>query len=89
MQNLEGTRRHWYLVLLMFTLLKQQGCQAGAMKGSGKDGAITLGDCRRALRNEVLYDLLEFVIRRVLGDKGGLTADKRAALAGVMRELVN
>ena len=42
MQNLEGTRRHWYLVLLMFTLLKQQGCQAGAMKESGKDGAITL-----------------------------------------------
>ena len=50
---------------------------------------MMLGDCLRALRNEVLYDLLEYVIRRILGDAGGLTADKRAALAGVMRELVN
>ena len=89
MQNMEGTRRHWYLVLLMFTLLKQQGCHAGARVGSGKDGAITLGDCRRALKNEVLYDLLEYVIRRILGDAGGLTAEKRAQLAGLMRELVN
>lgn len=89
MQSLESTRRYWSLVLLMFTLLKQQGCQAVAMKRSGKDGAITLGDCRRALKNEVLYDLLEFVIRRVLGDAGDLTSEKRATLAGLMRELVN
>ena len=60
-----------------------------AMKGLGKNGAITLVDFRRALKNELLYDLLEFVIRRVLGDARDLTSEKRATLAGLMRDLVN
>ena len=81
MQSMEGTKRHWYPVLLMSTLLKLRGCEAGSMRGSGKDGAITLGDCQRALGNEVLYDLLEFVIRRVLRESGALSARKRARLA--------
>ncbi len=75
------------MVLLMLTLLKQQECQAGAMEGSGKDGAITLGDSRR-VRIKVLYDILEFVLRWVLKDAGALTVDKRATLTGLMRELV-
>lgn len=50
MQSMEGTRIHWYLILPMFTLLKQQGCHAGTREVFGKDGAITLGDCRWALR---------------------------------------
>jgi hypothetical protein len=49
---------------------------------------VTLGDCQRALKNEVLYDLLEFVVRRIVGDEGALTAGKRAQLAGLMQELV-
>jgi hypothetical protein len=88
MQSAEGTRRHWYLVLLMYSLLRLWGAQHGSMKGSGEGGAITLGDCQRALKNEVLYDLLEYVIRRILGDEGSLTADKRAQIGELMRELV-
>lgn len=88
MQSVEGTRRHWYLVLLMYSLLRLWGARQGSMKGSGEDGAITLGDCQRALRNEVLYDLLEYVVRRILGDEGSLTADKRAQIGALMWELV-
>lgn len=88
MRSPEGTRRHWYLALLMFTLLKLRGCQAGSMKGSGENGAVTLGDCQRALRNEVLFDLIEYVLRRILGEAGALSADKQEQLAGLMRELV-
>jgi len=88
MRSPEGTRRHWYLVLLMYSLLRLWGAQQGSKVGSGEDGALTLGDCQRALKNEVLYDLLEFVVRRVLGDEGSLTADKRAQIGALMRELV-
>ncbi len=88
MRSPEGTRRHWYLALLMFTLLKLRGCQAGPMKGSGENGAVTLGDCQRALRNEVLFDLIEYVLRRILGEAGALSADEQEQLAGLMRELV-
>ncbi len=76
------------MVLHMFTLLKQQGCQVGTMKGPGKNGAITLVDCRRALKNEMLYDLLEFVNRRIPGDEASLAADIRAQIGELMRELV-
>jgi hypothetical protein len=88
MRSAEGTRRHWYLVLLMYSLLRLWGCEHGPMRGSGEDGAVTLGDCQRALKNEVLYDLLEFVIRRLLGEAGALTADKQRVLSELMRELV-
>ena len=88
MRSPEGTRRHWYLALLMFTLLKLRGCQARSMRGSGENGAVTLGDCQRALRNGVLFDLIEYVLRRILGEAGALSAEKQGQLAGLMRELV-
>jgi len=88
MRSPEGTRRHWYLVLLMYSLLRLWGVQQGSKVGSGEDGALTLGDCQRALKNEVLYDLLEFVVRRILGDEGSLASDKRAQIGALMQELV-
>jgi len=88
MRSPEGTRRHWYLVLLMYSLLRLWGAQQGSKVGSGEGGALTLGDCQRALKNEVLYDLLEYVVRRIVGDEGSLTADKQAQLAELMQELV-
>jgi hypothetical protein len=88
MRSPEGTRRHWYLALLKFTPLKLMGCQAGSMKGSGENGGITLGDSQRALRNGVLFDLIEYVLRRILGEAGALSAEKQGQLAGLMRELV-
>ena len=88
MRSPEGTRRHWYLVLLMYSLLRLWGAQHGSKVGSGEDGATTLGDCQRALKNEVLYDLLEFVVHRILGDEGSLAADKRAQIGALMQELV-
>ena len=88
MRSPEGTRRHWYLVLLMYSLLRLWGVQQGSKVGSGEDGALTLGDCQRALKNEVLYDLLEYVVRRILGDEGSLASDKRAQIGALMQELV-
>ena len=77
-----------YLALPMFTLLKLSGCQARSMRVSGENGAVMLDDCQRALRNEVLFDLLENVLRRVLGEVGTLSAEKQRQLAGLMRDLV-
>jgi hypothetical protein len=71
-----------YLVQAMITLLNHQGCHAGAREGSGNDGAITHEDRRRALGNGVLHELLEYVIRLILGDAGDPTAEKPAPEAG-------
>ena len=76
------------MVLLMYSLLRLWGVQQGSKVGSGEDGALTLGDCQRALKNEVLYDLLEYVVRRILGDEGSLASDKRAQIGALMQELV-
>ncbi|MCK4971384.1 MAG: hypothetical protein KAS77_12680 [Thermoplasmata archaeon] len=55
--------------------------------GSGEDGAVTLGDSQQAVKNEVLYDLLGFVIRRILGDEDRMPKEKQRLVIELMEVL--
>ena len=84
MRSAEGTRRHWYMVLLMHSLLTYWGAKHRRKVGSGKDGALTIGDCQRALEDEVFRDLLELIIEKALGDEDRMPKEKQKLVMELM-----
>jgi SRSO17 transposase len=87
LRSAEGTRRHWYMVLLMHSLLTVWGVKHGRTVGSGKDGALTIGDCQRALEDEVFRDLLELIIEKALGDEDRMPREKQKLVMELMEVL--
>lgn len=87
MRSVIGTRRHWYMVLLMHSLLTLWGAKHRRRVGSGKDGGLTLGDCQRALKDEVFRDLLGFIVENALGDEKLITKEKQKVVLELLEVL--
>ena len=75
------------MVLLMHSLLTYWGAKHRRTVGSGKDGALTIGDCHRALEDEVFRDLLELIIEKALGDEDRMPKEKQRLVMELMEVL--